>query len=165
MEETKDLLKSNIFPKEFVEGAIAECIAQIKHSLDTLRDDTPVKGVRKIDGVKGTFLVAVNEAASVITMLEHYTDASLSPKHRLARYVLKSFVRKLKSIDGFMESKRMDNKRVIEFAEVITSFLVTIHTVMHADTKKKMREMYAAEFCGDDLDEYGARIGKVITIH
>ena len=165
MEETKNLVKSNIFPKEFVEGAIAECIAQIKHSLDTHRDDTQIKSVRKIDGIKGTFLVAVNEAASVVTMLEHYTDAALSPKHRLARYVLRSFVKKLQGIDGFMQSKSTANKRVLEFAQVITSFLVTIHTVMHADTKKKTREMYAAEFCGDDLDEYGAKIAKVITIH
>jgi|TARA_R110001583_G_scaffold53172_10_gene164305 hypothetical protein len=166
MEETKNILKSNIFPKEFVEGAIAECIAQIKHSLDALNGD-PIKGLKRIDNVKGTFLVAINEAASVLKMLEHYTDAALTPKHRLARYVLKSFVDKLHAIEGFMEVKRMHNKRVIDFAHTVTAFLVTIHTVMHADTKMKKRQMYTADFCGDDvfLDGYGAKLGKVITIH
>jgi hypothetical protein len=163
MAEDKDILTSNIFPKEFVEGAIAECIAQIKYSLDVVTEN--IKGVTRIESTKGSFLVAVNEAASLIKMLEHYTDASLNPKHRFARYVLKSFVKKLKAIDGILDAKRMDKKEVLEFARIVTSFLVSIHIIMVEDTRELVREAHVYEFCGDDLDEYGARLGKVITIH
>lgn len=164
MKNEEELIKANIFPKEFVEGIIAECIAQIKFSLDVLREPNLV-GVKRVDSIKDTFLIAMNESQSVIKMLEHYNDASLSPKHKLARYVLKSLVKRLTDIHGFMDAKRANNSRVVEFARVITGFLVAIHTIMHADTSPKVREMRAAEFCGDDLDEYGATIAKVITIH
>ena len=165
MSKKEETVKGNVFSKDFVEGLIAECIAQIKESLDLLQHGNGIEGVKRLDSVKGTYLIAINEANNIITMLQHYSDAALSPKHKLSRYVLRSFVRKLQDIDGFMEAKRMDNTRIVAFARVITEFLVAIHMVMHSDSEQKTREFHVASFCGDDLDTYGSNIAKVITVH
>jgi len=163
MDDDRDIFTSNIFPKEFVEGAIAECIAQIKYSLDVVTKD--INKVNKLDSIKGSFLIAASEAGNLIKMLEHYTDASLNRKHMLARYLLKSFVKKLQAIEDILDAKRMHKKEVLEFGRIVTTFLVSLHTVMLEDTKPALREVFVSEFCGDDLCEYGVHIGKVITIH
>jgi hypothetical protein len=166
-----NLVKSNVFRKEFVEGAIAECIAQIKYSLDALCEsrwakNAAIKGVRPVEAVKATFLVAANEAASIITILENYTDASLSPKHRYARYVIKTFVRRMKALGAVMDAKRMHKKEVSEFARLLVDFLCAIHITMLEETRHERRVSTMSEFCDGDLEEDGAALGaKVITIH
>jgi hypothetical protein len=56
-------------------------------------------------------------------------------------------------------------KNVSHALRVVQVARLKEHIIMVEDTRELVREAHVYEFCGDDLDEYGARLGKVITIH
>ena len=153
----------NVFPKHIVEGAFGSLVGQMKVTLDCcfFADDYGIsKDVKQIDNIKATYAICKQECRDLIVMLEVYTDASLSEKHMLCRRLVREFLEQLEECKDIVSAKAAHNRHVVAFAESVTSFLVTIHSVLHTDTESVDRRKLTSEYCRECLGSVREWPGK-----
>jgi len=132
--------------KEFLEPFIAQTLGSIYASIDCLRRDSGVK-LSRIKNVKSSYLIMGGELAALLDALKPYSDHSLTPSHRDARKVCKKALERLEALK-VMDAKAMHNKHVVGFISVATSYLETMHIVLHRGTKAKDRKEALERFNG-----------------
>ena len=156
-------VSGNVFPKHIVEGAFGSLIGQIKVTLDCcfFADDYGIsKDVKQMDNIKATYAICRQECRDLIEMLEVYTDAALSEKHMLCRRIVREFLERLEECRDIVGAKAPHNRHVVAFAEAVTSFLVTIHSVLHTDAESVDRRKLTAEYCRECLGSVREWPGK-----
>ena len=84
--------KIDVFPKEAVEGLIAESMGSIHETFMQLIEKP--KDIKQIENARATWLITRSEVLRVISCLSPYTDASLQPKHCAARDVYREMMRR-----------------------------------------------------------------------
>jgi len=141
------LIKSNIFPKEAVEGVMAEMINQIKASMDVIVFHHDDIGLSKTKSAKATYQIVGEEVQSVLDMLRDYSNAALTPKHRMCRAIMREFVDRAERIQ-VMDAKAPHSKHLTQFAQELVEFLTTFHEVLKTVSKPEKRQAYTMEYCG-----------------
>ncbi len=138
---------SNIFPKEAVEGVLAEMVNQIKASLDVVIAGKEVVGLTKLENARGCYIIAGQEVEHTLQLLRDYSNAALTVKHRFCRAIMKEFLQKLYKIP-VLEAKSIRNKSFVLFAQELVEFITTFHKVLHHQTDPRERQAYVYEYCG-----------------
>ena len=138
---------ADIYPAEVVEGMLAMALSQIKASLDVVYADP--KGIKPIENARACYLLTGSLIDQALDRLKGYHDASLNPKHRLSRRVLRAMSARLLAND-VLPAKRMHNKRLARFAHDMVQFLTAFHLVLSEGTPKKDRYEIAEAFCGEE---------------
>ena len=144
------VIKTDVFPKEAVEGLIGESIASIHDSFMMLI--MKPKELSQIDNARASWLVTKSEIARVLECLSPYSDASLQPKHCSARDVYREMARRMELTAGIKQAKNTRNKNATQFARDLTEFMKTIHIVMHKDTKYLDKVAQVEVFNGSLVD-------------
>ena len=142
--------KIDVFPKEAVEGLIAESMGSIHETFMQLIEKP--KDIKQIENARATWLITRSEVLRVISCLSPYTDASLQPKHCAARDVYKEMMRRLEATASIEKAKTIRHSSAIRFARDLVEFMATIHTVMHKETKYEDRLVYVEKFNGSLID-------------
>ena len=141
------MIKSNIFPKEAVEGVIAEMINQIKASMDVIVFHSDDLKISKTKSAKATYQIVGEEVQAVLDMLRDYSNAALTPKHRMCRAIMREFMGRLENIE-VMDAKAQHSKHLTQFATELVEFLTTLHEVLKTVSKPEKRQAYTMEYCG-----------------
>ena len=122
------------FPKEVVEGLLADAIAQVKESLDSIhshigKDDFSVivnfeaKNCMNIASDVGHFLCDVN-------------DACLSPKHKATKHVFSKYKDNLSEYDF---GRDLTDEEMASFARETISFLGSAHHCLSEGSTRQKR--------------------------
>jgi hypothetical protein len=137
----------HIFPAEMVEGLLASTLFSISASVECLRPGIETK-LTRLANVKASYAIAQIEIENALEALKHHSDASLRPKHKSARDVLKVALETLLSLE-VSKAKQMRNRNVLGFARWATSFLTTYHLVLLEGTSQLERISLVEGFKGD----------------
>jgi hypothetical protein len=141
------LMTSNIFPKEAVEGVMAEMINQIKASLDVVVFGDEQTKLTKTQNVKATYQIVGEEVQHTVELLRDYTNASLTPKHRMCRAIMSEFLDRLGRMD-VREAKASHSKHLIAFANELVEFLSVFHNVLKDKSLDDTRRGLTMDYCG-----------------
>ena len=149
MELSDVVFKSNVFSKQAVEGVMADVLVQIKGSLDVVMGLTQDPGIKKVDSIKSTFLITRSEVENCLVLLSAYSNASLSPKHRLARAILFHFSGRLTEMaEDIRSAKAVNSGKLTRFGEALVEFLTSYHRVLSDATETKHRGIITKGYCG-----------------
>jgi len=141
------LIKSNIFPKEAVEGVMAEMINQIKASMDVIVFQADDINITKTQSAQATYQIVGEEVQAVLDMLRDYSNAALTPKHRMCREIMREFMDRASNIK-VMDAKAQHSKHLTQFATELVEFLTTLHEVLKDSSSDKRRKAFTMEYCG-----------------
>jgi hypothetical protein len=154
----KYLKKTDMMPKELVEGLFKECIVQCSNAMNSIflvffdketgKSENFNTQKKKLDAVKGTHYIFMNELETIQHCLKPYTDATMNFKHRSVRKVCEeAYKRFSKCTTNLHKAKRLDNWAVTEFAKEMTLFITNLHVILHEQTPKKTRSRVLKEYC------------------
>ena len=157
VEEEKHKKKTVFFQAKFVEGLLAETLSQLKHQMDALfliffdeetKDLKSFKGPKKrMEAIKGSYLLFNSELKVLCECLEPYHKASLKPKHRAVREIANEGRDRLIDLaKGLSAAKNINNHYVTQFAKEICLLLTNLHVVHHDKTPKKERNRVVKEY-------------------
>tara|TARA_R110000851_G_scaffold12291_2_gene42799 strand:+ start:908 stop:1417 length:510 start_codon:yes stop_codon:yes gene_type:complete len=138
---------SNIFPKEAVEGVLAEFLSQLKASVDVVVAGSEVSSLTRYDSARSCYIIAGQEVESILHLLEAYSNAALTVKHRYCRAVLREFLDKLYDIK-VLDAKSIRNKVFLSFARELVEFMTVFHVTLSDKTSDKKRAAFVMEYCG-----------------
>ena len=133
-----------IFPAEMVEGLLAATLFSISDSIECLRPNVATK-LTRLANIKASYAIAQIELENALEALKHHSDASLRPKHKSARDVLKVALETLLALN-VPKAKQMKNRNVLGFAHWATSFLTVYHSVLLEGTTQSERIRLVEEF-------------------
>jgi hypothetical protein len=142
-------VKTTIFPKACVEGLIAEALSSVHSSFLELMTNYQMK---KIDNARATWAITYGEVVKVLQCLEPYTDASLAPKHWMARDIFKEMKERMDRTVGIQDAKNVGNKNAVHFARDLTEFMQALHNVLHDKRTDAQRRTHMGVFTGDVVD-------------
>ena len=142
-------VKTTIFPKACVEGLIAESLSSVHSSFLQLMTNIDMK---RIDNARATWAITYGEVLKIIQCLEPYTDASLSPKHWMARDVCKEMRERMDRTIGIQDAKNVRNRYALQFARDLTEFMSALHNVLHDKKTDAQRRTHMGVFTGDVVD-------------
>jgi hypothetical protein len=155
MSEAKELtiadavISGNVFSKQAVEGILADVIVQIKSSLDVVMGFTEESKLSKVDDIKATFLISKAEVGNCLELLSNYSNASLTPKHRMARAVLSRYASTLEEMgEEVGAAKAQHSRHLTSFAKELVTFLTNLHHVLQDGTSDKRRRSIVSDYCG-----------------
>lgn len=121
------------FPKEVVEGILADALTQVKVSLDSINDSLGDKDFHKIVCFEAK--TCFNLAAQVHHFLGDVNDACLSPKHKATKHVFSKYKDNLSEYDF---DRDLTNEEMASFARETISFLGSAHHCLsEASTRQK----------------------------
>tara|TARA_R110000824_G_scaffold321751_1_gene508565 strand:- start:221 stop:667 length:447 start_codon:yes stop_codon:yes gene_type:complete len=136
-------LLSPIFPKDIVEGMLAETLGEIKKSLDMLFFN-PME-MDDLLNVKTTWSITLGFVQDALIKLAPYSDSALHPKHRACRKALMEMSRRLDANPPNNKSHRFDE---IKFGHDITSFITVFHKCLAEATPPNERKAVLRRFVG-----------------
>lgn len=142
-------IKTTIFPKSCVEGLLAECLSSVHSSFVQLMTNMDMT---RIQNAKATYAITYGEVLKIIQCLEPYTDASLSPKHWMARDVCIEMRDRLDRIMDIQNAKNVRNKHAVQFARDLTEFMSAMHSVLDDKNTDAQRRTHMGVFTGDVVD-------------
>lgn len=134
---------SPIFPKDIVEGMLAETLGEIKKSLDMLFFN-PME-MDDLLNVKTTWSITLGFVQDALIKLAPYSDSALHPKHRSCRKALMEMSRRLDANPPNNKSHRFDE---IKFGYDITDFITVFHKCLAEATPSKERAAVLRRFVG-----------------
>tara|TARA_R110000824_G_scaffold173410_1_gene351459 strand:+ start:64 stop:612 length:549 start_codon:yes stop_codon:yes gene_type:complete len=157
-EEKKHQKKTVYFQANFVETLITEAVVQLKKQMDAMflifwDEETGNKEAfkgpkKKMEAVKGSHLVFVQEIGLICECLEPYNKASLKPKHEAIRQIFKEGLTRFNDMgEGLYLAKNINNHNVTQFAKEMCLFITNTHVVHHSNTPKKERSRVVKEYC------------------
>ena len=132
----KDTSKSTpVLGAGMLEGLFAECLTQIKLSLDCCWEWQRTK-LSQEEHVVATWLIAMEETRVVVDITKNHSMASLNKKHRYFVRRLRNFYRHLIEMDV----SESDRKSMKGFLTDLTMWLQDSHLILHEDTPRNVRE-------------------------
>ena len=154
----KYLKKTDVMPKELVEGMFTECITQLSNAMNSIfliffDKETGDKESfnsqeKKVEAVKGTHLIFCVELETIQHCLEPYANAALNPKHRAVKKICFEGFRRLKELHSDLhKAKYMNHRSITEFAKEMCLFVTNFHVVLHKETPSKERYRVVKEYC------------------
>ena len=135
------------------EGLLVEALASTKSALDVLYRKESELPVHKV--FRGVFNIAAHEATNIENFFDGLNEKTISPKHRLAKRVSKTYLDNLKKVN-LEEVEDENDPAILQSAKLIISFMTTMHYVLHADSSDYVRKKKTEDFClfwGDSLEE------------
>lgn len=158
VEEEKRQKKTVYFQANFVETLITEAVVQLKKQMDAMflifwdeetGDKEDFRGPKKkMEAIKGSHLVFVQEIGLICECLEPYNKASLKPKHKAIRQIFKEGLIRFNDMGkGLYLAKNINNHNVTQFAKEMCLFITNVHVVHHSNTPKKERNRVVKEYC------------------
>jgi hypothetical protein len=121
------------FPKEVVEGLLADAITQVKASIDSINENQDADNFLEV--VRFEAATCKNIADHVDHFLGDVNDACLSPKHKATKHVFSKYK------DGLAEydfDRDLTDEEMASFARETISFLGSAHHCLsEASTRQK----------------------------
>jgi len=154
----KYLKKTTMMPKELVEALYKECIVQCSNAMnsiflvffdkETAKSDNFNSQKKKLDAVKGTHFIFLQELDTIRHCLQPYSDATMNLKHRSVRRICNEANSRLTRLTKDLhKAKRLNHWSVTEFAKEMTLFVTNLHVTLHEQTPKKERSRVLKEYC------------------
>lgn len=138
---------THIFPAFMVEAMLADCLREVKASVDVL-----YKFVEDEDSFTEnaplTWVILKEFCLDAEQKLKPYSDAALKPKHRYCREVIKSMLERL--ADN-MPMREDDDFDLSTFAGDVVAFLSAFHFCLSEGTTEKQRRAEKELFCGPPI--------------
>tara|TARA_R100001594_G_scaffold51458_1_gene84873 strand:- start:3793 stop:4239 length:447 start_codon:yes stop_codon:yes gene_type:complete len=132
---------SPIFPKDIVEGMLAENLGEIKKSLDMLFYNP--MGMDENLNAQTTRSIALGFVQDALIKLAPYSDSALHPKHRQCRKALMEMSRRLEANPVNSKTRRFDE---VKFGYDITDFITVFHKCLAECTPPKERSRVLRRF-------------------
>ncbi len=132
---------SPIFPKDIVEGMLAEALGEIKKSLDMLFYNP--MGMDEHLNAQTTRSIALGFVQDALIKLAPYSDSALHPKHRQCRKALMEMSRRLEANPVNNKTRRFDE---VKFGYDITDFITVFHKCLAECTPPKERSRVLRRF-------------------
>ena len=132
---------SPIFPKDIVEGMLAETLGEIKKSLDMLFFNP--MGMDDLLNVRTTWSITLGFVQDALIKLAPYSDSALHPKHLACRKALLEMSRRLDANPPNKKGHRFDE---VQFGYDITDFLTVFHKCLAESTPKRERPRTLSRF-------------------
>lgn len=156
-EETKKKM-TKVFPAELVEGMFSQTLNQLTNAMNSLflifhdKETGNLESFntqkKKLEAIKGVWLIFMNEIETIDHCLKPYHNASLNPKHRQVRKIVGEGFRRLSELGPSLQSaKYINNQYVTDFAKEMCQFVTNFHCVLHTKTPKKERSRIVKEYC------------------
>tara|TARA_R100001086_G_scaffold852_1_gene418 strand:- start:164 stop:733 length:570 start_codon:yes stop_codon:yes gene_type:complete len=140
-----------IYPFEYVEGLLAQSLGSMYHAIDSLRPENQKRlTMGRMENIRASASIIYMEAKSLLDCLDPYHDASLNPKHRLIRVMLRCVAKGLE-VSALASAKTTRHKAVIAYARLGKDLLETFHKLLHSSTPIEEREATLAKFLRDHL--------------
>tara|TARA_R110000824_G_scaffold32084_6_gene103817 strand:- start:324 stop:986 length:663 start_codon:yes stop_codon:yes gene_type:complete len=154
----KYLNKTAMMPKELVEGLYKECVVQCSNAMNSIflvffdketgKSENFNSQKKKLDAVKGTHYIFMNELETIQHCLKPYTNSTMNIKHRSVRQICNEAYSRISNLTKDLQSaKRLDHWAVTEFAKEMTLFVTNFHVILHEQTPKKTRVRVLKEYC------------------
>ena len=138
-----------VFPFEYVEALLGQSLASIFHAIDSLKPEHQERlSMTRIENVKASASIVYMECKGILDCLEPYHDASLNPKHRLIRVMLRCATKVLEC-SGLAKARTTRHKECLAYARLAKDLLTTFHKVFHPATPQGEREDSLAQFLVD----------------
>ena len=137
---------TKVFSADIVEGMLAEGIGEIKRSLDVLYYN-PGNMEQHVNAAacRG---ITLGHVENMLHFMEPYHDASLRPRHRGTRRVLRSMRKRLLQNVPMMDQKTpYAGFDVLRFGRDMIQFLTAFHKVLSVSTKSEDRNKELRWFC------------------
>ena len=135
-----------VFPFEYVEALLGQSLASIFHAIDSLKPENQERlSMTRIENVKASASIVYMECKGILDCLEPYHDASLNPKHRLIRVMLRCATKVLEG-SGLAKARTTRHKECLAFASLAKDLLTTFHKLFHPATPQGEREEALAQF-------------------
>ena len=129
------------FPKEVVEGLLADALTQVKVSLDSINDSLGLDSFSKIFAFEAK--TCANIAEHVGHFLGEVKDASLSPKHRATRQVFSKYKDSLAEYDF---DRDLTDGEMASFARETISFLGSAHHCLSEGSTRQKRHYWKKRY-------------------
>ena len=142
--QTSDGVEKELAPLsqfELVEGMIADCLKQVKNSLDVL-----FLNPEKMDptlNVLATRAITLTEVTSLRKAMEQGA-LSLHPKHKMCLGILQSMTKRL--THNAPRGHDLGNLDPARFGRDMVDFLTAMHKVLSHGTKESHRKTYYRDF-------------------
>ena len=125
-----------------LEGIFADCIGQIKMSLDCCREDTrKLTGLSLTKNIVVTHSVALEQVSVVVDITKNHSSGALNKKHRYFVARLRTFDHDIRSF----EIDRQDTHSLQLFLRLLTEWLADSHLIMMEETPRDVREYLASK--------------------
>jgi hypothetical protein len=135
-----------VYPFEYVEGLLANALSSMFHAIDSLRPEAQAMlTMGKVENARAAAGLLYLEAQTILDCLEPYHDASLNPKHRLIRIMLRC-VTKVMEGSEIQGARTLRHRAFRDFATLSKDTLETFHKLLHSDTPLGERENTLALF-------------------
>jgi hypothetical protein len=129
-----------VYPFEYVEGMLGATIASVYHAVDSMRPEHQAKlSMTRIENVRASAAIVYHEAMEALERLEPYHSASLNPKHRLMRAILRAVALTIEGLE-LEKAKTVRHGSALKYAQLMTESLKVTHRVMHPTTPPGERE-------------------------
>jgi len=154
----KYLKKTTMMPKELIEALFKECIVQCNNAMNSIflvffdketgSSENFNTQKKKLEAVKGTHYIFMNELETIQHCLKPYTDATMNLKHRSVRRLCNEAYKRLTDLTTDLhKAKRLNHWAVTQFAKEMTLFVTNLHVILHEQTPKKERSRVLKEYC------------------
>ena len=134
---------SPLFPKDIVEGMLAETLGEVKKSVDMLFFN-PMNMDEDLN-VKTTRHITMGFIQDALIKLATYRDKELAPKHRVCRKVLLTMSKKMEDNPVNSNKRHFDKVR---FGINVTDFLSAFHICLAEHSKPAERSAALKRFTG-----------------
>jgi len=137
-----------IKPAIIVEGVLCNKIVSIQGAIECL-NAAHIVDLDPITNVKTTYHIVRTEVQEMVELLKPYTQASLAPKHRLARRIMKHYLEHLKKHDVMNSELQSENDPVcLEFTRELIRFIDALSNSMIERKTAKERLAVTRVYCG-----------------
>ena len=136
-----------IKPALIVEGVLCNKIESMTGALECLRAPD-LLGMDPMTNVRTTYHIMRIEVQEMVDLLKPYNQASLAPKHRLARRLFKKFLKHMQENDVMNAKLKTANDPVcLAFATEAVRFIKAFHEVMLERNSAKKRTATTQVYC------------------
>tara|TARA_R110000751_G_scaffold192979_1_gene298544 strand:- start:2961 stop:3440 length:480 start_codon:yes stop_codon:yes gene_type:complete len=139
----EDIIAQPLSQFEIIEGLLADCLQEIKRSVDVLFYNPGEMEVHT--NAMATRAIALTEVNQVLQMLMGVSSSSLTKRHRMCRDVLRQmYMRMMKNAPENAVGKGFD---LPKFGTDLVTFMTTYHKILSAHDAGRESKALWRRFC------------------